>query len=441
MLTDAHGYALSGATTDAVALFNQAVRAYTLVYHNALDLFDAARQGAPDFAMAHIGKAWLLTLTYDPVLTAQARTLLATAQTLKLNERERAHVAAVEQATQGAQAAAVGILDQHLVHFPFDLIAHQTANLLDGFLGRFPWIRRRAARALPLWSTQQPGYATMRAFHGFGLEEAGDYAQAEEESRAAAEMEPHSFWAHHTVAHVMEMTGRPQDGLGWMAAREPMWSTPEHPNRVHIWWHRSLFHLELGQYDAALALYDRPIRESQRPFGVSLANASALLWRLDLLGCDVGNRWQELAALWEGHANGKCLAFADIHAAMAESRSGQEAKVEQRLERMRRTAAGETEQAACYRDVGIPVVEGLLAFHRGDFAEAVAALQPIRYQVWRIGGSNAQRDVVDWTLTEAALRAGMREVALSLAYERLDARPRSVVNRRFLEQSQPLRAA
>jgi hypothetical protein len=84
------------------------------------------------------------------------------------------------------------------------------------------------------------------------------------------------------------------------------------------------------------------------------------------------------------------------------------------------------------------VVEGLFAFHRGDFAEAVAALQPIRYEVWRIGGSNAQRDIVDWTLTEAALRAGMREVALSLAYERLDARPRSVVNRRFLSQSQPL---
>ncbi len=441
MLTDAQGYALSGATSDAATLFNQAVRAYSLVYRNALDLFDAARQRAPDFAMAHIGKAWLLTLTYDPVLAAQARPLLATAQTLTLNEHERGHVVALEQATQGARAAAVGILDQHLVHFPFDLIAHQAANLLDGFLGRFLWIRRRAARVLPLWSTQRPGYATMCAFHGFGLEEAGEYAQAEEESRAAAEMEPHSFWAHHTVAHVMEMTGRPQDGLDWMAAREPMWSTPDHPNRVHIWWHRSLFHLELGQYDSALALYDRPIRETQRPFGASLTNASALLWRLDLLGCDVGNRWQELASLWDGHADGKCLAFTDIHAAMAELRSGQEAKVEQRLGWMRRTAAGETEQAACYRDVGIPVVEALFAFHRGDFAEAVEALQPIRYETWRIGGSNAQRDIVDWTLTEAALRAGNREVALSLAYERLDSRPSSVVNRRFLEQSQPLRTA
>jgi hypothetical protein len=46
------------------------------------------------------------------------------------------------------------------------------------------------------------------ALHGFGLKEAGDYARTEDESRAAAELEPLSFWLHHTVAHVMEMTGR-----------------------------------------------------------------------------------------------------------------------------------------------------------------------------------------------------------------------------------------
>ena len=440
MLTDAQGHTVSGATTEAVALYDQALRAYNLVYGDAVALFEAARKAAPDFAMAHIGKAWLFTMTFDPVLATQARALLHTAEALKLNAREHAHVAALQQAVAGARSGAVALLDRHLMHFPRDLLAHQTANLLDGFLGRFPWIQRRAARALPFWSTQQPGYATMRAFHGFGLEEAGDYAHAEDESRMAAELEPNSFWAHHTVAHVLEMSGRPEDGLGWMAAREAWWASPEHTNRVHIWWHRSLFHLELGQYDAALALYDGPIRETQRPFGVSLTNASALLWRLDLLGCDVGDRWHGLAALWQGHADGACLAFADIHAAMAELRSGQEANVERRLGWMRETAARDTEPGACYRDVGIPVVEGLFAFHRGDYEQAVAVLQPARYDVWRIGGSHAQRDIVDWTLTEAALRAGMRDVALSLAYERLDARPRSVVNRQFQRRAEQIAA-
>jgi tetratricopeptide (TPR) repeat protein len=301
-------------------------------------------------------------------------------------------------------------------------------------------VRDRSARALPFWSQQTPGYATMLAFHGFGLEEAGDYARAEDESRAAAELEPHSFWPHHTVAHVMEMTGRPEDGLGWMVAREPYWSAPENVTQVHIWWHKALFHLELGQYDAALALYDGPLLDTMRPLALNLCNASALLWRLDMLDCDVSARWRDLVTRWDGHADGKTLMFNDLHAAMAELGSGQEALAEQRLAWMRETAASGAEPASCYRDVGIPLVEGLIAFHRGAYARAVELLQPVRFDLWRIGGSKAQRDVVDWTLTEAAVRAGQRDIALSLAHERLSMRPRSAPNRRFLREAQALAA-
>jgi len=231
--------------------------------------------------------------------------------------------------------------------------------------------------------------------------------------------------------------------LGWMTAREALWSTPGHMNQVHIWWHKSLFHLELGQYDAALSLYDGPMRATQRPLALSLTNASALLWRLDTLrgemgGCDIGERWQEQANLWQDHADGKCLVFADIHAAMAELRSGEASAVERRLKAMRETAASGLEAAGLYRSVGIPVVEGLAAFHRGAYAEAVELLLPVRFDLWQIGGSHAQRDVVDWTLTEAAVRAGQRDVALSLAYERLGTRPRSAPNRRFLRHAEAI---
>src|SRR5229473_3177882 len=73
--------------------------------------------------------------------------------------------------------------------------------------------------------------------------------------------------------------------------------------------------------------------------------------------------------------------------------------------------------AGLYRAVGIPVVEGLAAFHRSAYAKAVELLLPVRFDLWQIGGSHAQRDVVDWTLTEAAVRAGQRDVALSFAHE------------------------
>jgi hypothetical protein len=172
----------------------------------------------------------------------------------------------------------------------------------------------------------------------------------------------------------------------------------------------------------------------------SLTNATALLWRLDTLGYDIGERWREQAELWQGHADGKCLVFADIHAAMAELRSGQEALVERRLAAMRETAANGAKAASLYRTVGVPVVEGLAAFHRGAWAEAVDLLLPARFNLWQIGGSHAQRDVVNWTLTEAAIRAGQRAVALSLAYERLATRPRSAPNRRFLRHAEAIAA-
>jgi hypothetical protein len=156
------------------------------------------------------------------------------------------------------------------------------------------------------------------------------------------------------------------------------------------------------------------------------------LWRLETLGYDIGERWRDLAALWEGHADGKCLVFTDIHAAMAELGSGQEAAVERRLAAMRETAASGAEASDLYRIVGITVVEGLAAFHRGAYNQAVELLLQVRFDLWQIGGSHAQRDVVNWTLTEAAIRAGQRDVALSFAHERLGVRPRSAPNRRFL---------
>ncbi len=441
MTQDAQGHYLSGATAEAVTAYDQAVRAFNLVHGDSIVLFDAAHEAAPDFAMAYLGKAWVLGLANDPGLMTQAAALVETARPLRLNEREQAHLAALSHLVEGARAAAVAVLDRHLMHYPFDLVAHQAAALIDGFLGRFPWVRDRSARALPLWSKDRPGYGTLLAFHGFGSEEAGDYARAEDELRAAAELEPLSFWPHHTVAHVMEMTGRPEDGLGWMAAREALWSTPGHLNQVHIWWHKALFHLELGQYDAALALYDGPMSATQRALALSLTNATALLWRLDMLGVDIGERWREQVDLWEHHADGKCLVFADIHAAMAELRSGRVARVERRLEAMQQTAASGVEAAGLYRTVGIPVVEGLAAFHRGAYAEAVELLLPVRVDLWQIGGSHAQRDVVDWTLTEAAVRAGQRDVALSLAHERLATRPRSAPNRRFLRRAEEINPA
>ena len=440
MQHDAQGCALTGASPDAISLYDQAVRAFTLAYGDSIGLFEAARQTAPDFTLAHLGKAWVLVLSNDAIFGAAARTLLATAKALPANAREQAHMAALSHAVEGHRASAVRILDRHLMHEPCDLLAHYAAMLLDAFQGGFAFVRDRSARALPRWSKSQPGYGILLSFYGFGLEEAGDYARSEQTARAAAELEPHGYWPHHAVSHVMEMTGRPEAGLAWMAAREPLWAAKENANRVHIWWHRALFHVELGQYAAAMAIYDGPVLATQKPVGISLTNASALLWRLEMLGLPAGDRWQDLATLWQGHADGRLCLFADIHAAMTAIRAGQGAEVERLRTAMQATAGGGSEVAPAYGQIGLPVVEGLAAFHDGAYAAAVEHLLPARVHLWKMGGSHAQRDIIDWTLTEAAVRAGQRNVAISLAHERLGLRPDSAPNQRFLQAAQSIAA-
>ena len=56
------------------------------------------------------------------------------------------------------------------------------------------------------------------------------------------------------------------------------------------------------------------------------------------------------------------------------------------------------------------MVEGLAAFHRGAY-EAVELVLPVRVDLGQIDGVRAQRDVVDWTLTEVAARRSARPTA------------------------------
>ena len=98
-------------------------------------------------------------------------------------------------------------------------------------------------------------------------------------------------------------------------------------------------------------------------------------------------------------------------------------------------SAADNETAGWARATGLPLIEGFTAFWRGDYAIAVEKLHPARAIVNSFGGSHAQRDIIDWTLTEAAIRGGQREVAEALAQERLALKPRSPVNKRLLARA------
>src|ERR1043165_1035852 len=118
-MRDAQGHELSGATSEAASYVDRAVRAFTLIYGDAARLYDAALEAAPELVMAYLGKAWPLTLANDPMMGVQARALLERARPLPMNDRERAHLAALSHAVIGHRASAVAVLDRHLMSHPF----------------------------------------------------------------------------------------------------------------------------------------------------------------------------------------------------------------------------------------------------------------------------------------------------------------------------------
>ena len=76
------------------------------------------------------------------------------------------------------------------------------------------------------------------------------------------------------------------------------------------------------------------------------------------------------------------------------------------------------------------------AFWRGDYEAAAGLLHGARFIANSFGGSHAQRDIIDWTLTEATVRGGLTRMAEALASERLALKPHSPVNRSFLRRAQ-----
>ena len=441
MLTDRQFNVVSGATPEAVGHFDEALRSFNIYRGDPLASIDAATAIAPSFAQAHLLKGFILALATEPAANADAVKIAADVKGMPLNDREASQLAILDQLVAGNWVQAAGAMDFHNMRYPRDLVALQAGHLMDFYRGNARDLRDRIARALAHWTPDVPGYHAVLGMHAFGLEESGDYARGEEVGRRAIDLEPLDCWAHHAVAHVMEMQGRAEDGIGWMVAREPYWSGDTNFFKVHNFWHRALCHLDLGQMDQVWALYDGPIRGSKSAVALDLVDASALLWRVWMAGHDAGGRWTELAEAWDAHADGVLYPFNDVHAVMAYLGAGRHDAIERLKGVQASAAARSTDTARWTTTIAQPLVEGFTAFARGDYRASVEALHPVRFVANQFGGSHAQRDVIDWTLTEAAIRSGMRDVALALSHERLALKPHSPVNRDFVKRASVLAEA
>jgi hypothetical protein len=255
-----------------------------------------------------------------------------------------------------------------------------------------------------------PGYAAILAMYAFGLEENGAYRHAERLARRARVLAPGLTPAIHALVHVMEMQARAREGLDVLAANEAACAEPNGYS-VHLAWHRTLFHLHLNDTVAALAVYDERIASPSLPNLSALADASALLWRLQLRHIDVGTRWRRLADRWESAKLADARPFFTVHAMMAFAVAGRTDAAARLLDALPRIDTSDGSSILPEEALAPSVAEALLAFAAEDYAACIALLERVRHLAHRCGGSLAQCEFVQLTFAEATERARKTRLA------------------------------
>ncbi|MEQ9639290.1 MAG: tetratricopeptide repeat protein [Alphaproteobacteria bacterium] len=428
-LTDYRGVPLSSSNQDSIDGFEQALALFQGYAGDPVAAIDAVLERDPGFVMGHLLRAGMMLSSSERAAVPEIRRSFeaAEAQAHNATPRERGHMAAIEAWLDGQFHRSIELYGKVLLEEPHDAVALQVAHLCNFLTGQSWLLRDQVARALPFWSQGMPGYGFLHGMLAFGLEEMGDYAAAETAGETALALNPADAWAAHAVAHVMEMQGRLDEGIDFLNRSSQDWAE-DNFFAYHNFWHKSLYHLDRGDTDAVLDLYDTRIHPGPSEVAMELVDAAALLWRMHLRGHPVGERWNDVAESFVGLIEDRYYPFNDLHATMAFVATERWAEADAVLANVTATAKGNDASAMMAAEVGLPAVRAFHAFGRGDYATTVAELLPIRPYAGKFGGSHAQRDVLSLTLIEAALRDGQTSLARGLAAERTTVKPGNPFN-------------
>ncbi len=406
MAVDKLGLDFTAALPETVAAFNGAMDDYMVFSGEPVGHLLAAAEVDPDFALGYCLTGCLRL--FGGVSAAHPRINLelraAKARRSRVTLREQAHIDAFEQAAAGEMSLAGQMWDGILAEYPHDIMAAKCAHEAYYLVGESDRMRQSVLHILPAWHDAIPYHGFLLGMAAFGLEEAGDYRRAEEFGRKAVAMEPRDCWAVHAVAHTLQMEGRAQETIDWLEKMEAHWDTARWL-RGHLWWHLCLPLMDGGAFERVLEIFDRHVSDCDEDMVTRLNDCTSLLWRLELKGIDVEDRWDQLVDLWAHHVNDHAFAFADAHLAMTLVSAGGEKKLGRFLESQHAYIEGENStNSQIMEQVGRQLCLGVIAFRRGDFATAAENIDAVLAQTHRIGGSNAQRDLFRLTMEAARER-------------------------------------
>ena len=426
-LTDCRGIPVSYSNREAIDALEYAHESYLAFRGDPLDEVNRIIEHHPRFIQAHLFKAAYLTQVMETRTRDDLISTVATATSLaeNANDREVIHLRAVSAWVNGDISGAVREWETALARFPRDLLALQLVHLTHVLFGDIAGQRDVVARVFSLWTEEIVGFEFVLGFYAFGLEENRDFARAEGMAMLSLQLRPDNPYAVHAVCHVMDMQGRQFEGLQFMYDHAESWTTSGFA--IHLWWHTALLHLYLQDFERVLDIYDNNLRLSRdHDSRYEEFDATALLWRLELAGVDVGKRWAELADKWSPSAKDTLYAFNNVHAMMAFAADGREREMQLLLEANERCVGQSSGSSApAIRDVGLPFCFAIRDFQNKHYSACVDRLLPIRNKADSLGGSFVQRDVIGWTMLEAAIRSGRFDLALALANERCELKPGS----------------
>lgn len=420
MFTDCRGLVLTAASAEGVAAFDHAIDGYLGNRSDMKRRMDALLVADPECGMAHCLQGYLFMMGFSAAALPAARASLASALRFRGTAREEAHKAALSAWIGGDFQHAADLWDEIVRQHPHDILAFRLAHFLNFWCGRVEAMLASVLFVEPHWSSALPGYASILACRCFAHEEAGYWLEAEAAGRAAIRHDPGDLWAAHGVAHVLEMTGRRREGIAWIEGLQARWDGGNNLKH-HLWWHQAMYHLELGNFDRVLALYDSGFRDMASPLTegvpdlyIDVQNAASMLYRLRRHGVDVGERWAELADKAEARIGDCQSAFTLPHWMMALAATGREAAAGRMLAAIQDFSRSESSLAALVGSVALPVTEAVLANVQGRHREAVAAMRPVIGEMYRMGASHAQQDVLEQVFLDSALKGGLEEDARML---------------------------
>jgi len=397
MFHDRYGLPLTTSSAAARDLYIAACDRLLSAAPDPAGAFAAAVAVDDGFALAHIGQARAHQMFGD-MDAAQAALARARACMGGVTTREAAQIVAFGHLIEGRAADGYRAIRAHLAEHPRDAMICQTCMGVFSLIG-FSGQPGREAEALAVAEMLAPHYGDdwwFLAQLGFAQLEVGRTGPALPNLDRSLELNRNNANAAHYRAHLFYEVGETGAGLKFLSD----WMTGyDRAGMLHCHnaWHIALWSLATGDAARMWAVVDADLlpEVSISPSINILTDLASLYYRADLAGVAVpADRWQALSAYAARSFPDPGVAFADFHAALAHAMAGQGAA----LDRIVTDAAG---PAASVVARG---AEAFGAIAAQDWPRALAALTDVMGDHARLGGSRAQRDLIEYALAGVLLR-------------------------------------